>query len=504
MTVRPLLRLAVPALLGIASATAGALETDQYWAWGLPLGDSTGAINAKLNLELERALASLPAQSPPAGCDEVAAVYRARMRFILMHDLQIWAWSSRLIDRAPDGDGEREVHRRSNLYSRHPLVDPGTWMPVTPTIEVAGVRFGTDKLAHFVSSGWILYRSYRKALTGGVGPEDAERAAVRRAILDERLILGGLTSGVQAIADLEAGAAGMRFYRDLCHGDMPVLVFDGERWGATRPVDLGDYVTPRWDESYQPSVFRPRRWRLVRPVLEGSCDRLGDPEVVARRRAYRQRDRTSPVAEVVAELVAAGALADPESFGIEAVCGVVDPSREATDEVPPKPGAADAAAPAIDLARAIADEEADRRRFALGLVGVHLTYPQVVSASVAVMATSQPRRWRCRTPCDFRGPFAGLEPGVGGVKVSVGWARVVGTTDASGRWLTAGYFGLAPKLTLLRTWGDDGWLPGNRTYAGVELGVPIAQANVGIGVLARVDGGDGRGWTITGSAGWGF
>ncbi len=40
-------------------------------------------------------------------------------------------------------------------------------MPYTPTIEVAGVRFGTDKLAHLVSSGWTYYGEYRKGLKKG-------------------------------------------------------------------------------------------------------------------------------------------------------------------------------------------------------------------------------------------------------------------------------------------------------------------------------------------------
>jgi hypothetical protein len=43
----------------LASAMGEALETDQYYAWGRPLADSTGAVNARFNLELERALARI-------------------------------------------------------------------------------------------------------------------------------------------------------------------------------------------------------------------------------------------------------------------------------------------------------------------------------------------------------------------------------------------------------------------------------------------------------------
>jgi hypothetical protein len=133
-----------------------------------------------------------------------------------------------------------------------------------------------------------------------------------------------------------------------------------------------------------------------------------------------------------------------------------------------------------------------------------VTYPQVASASIAVMATSQPRSYDCTTPCDFRGPFVEIEPGLGGGKLSFGWARVTGNANRTGTFLTAGFIGAAYKVSLLRSWGDIGWVDGDRTYAGVELGVPVAQANVGLGLMYRVDRGDGGRWLITGGAGWGF
>ena len=149
-------------------------------------------------------------------------------------------------------------------------------------------------------------------------------------------------------------------------------------------------------------------------------------------------------------------------------------------------------------------EDEDRSRFALGLAGLHITYPLVASASLAVMVTSQPSTYDCATPCDFRGPFIELEPGLGGGKLSVGWSRVTGKTNRSGSFLKAAFIGAAYKVTVLRTWGDLGWVDGGRTYAGLELGLPVAQANLGLGLLYRVDGGDGGRWMVIGGAGWGF
>ena len=54
-------------------------------------------------------------------------------------------------------------------------------------------------------------------------PQTAVRAAVRRGILEESLVLGGMTSGVTSIADIEASLEGLYFYSDLCDGDDPIL-----------------------------------------------------------------------------------------------------------------------------------------------------------------------------------------------------------------------------------------------------------------------------------------
>jgi hypothetical protein len=473
-------------LLVVAPGRSSALETDQYYAWGRPLADSTDAVNARFNLELERAIASFPVDRPPASCRKVAVAYRKRMRFLLLHEIQIWAWNSEWVDRIPNGADEQREYRRTNLYSNHPLIDTGTWMPFTPTLEVAGVRIGTDKLAHLVSSGWTYYKEYYRGLKKGETPEEAKRGAVNRGIVEENLILGKLASGVTAIPDLEANYAGMQFYLDLCDIEDPILKLGEAGWFISRPVDLRNYVTPRWDESFQPPIYTKGRWRKVKPVLETYCDRLSDPQVVAMRRRYREMDE------------------DPAQFSIEAVCAEPDPSRERAPEIADHIEIVSSEADLSPTMKDVAAEDEDRRRFALGLGGFHLTYPQVVSASIAVMATSQPRSYDCTTPCDFRGLFAELEPGLGGGKLSLGWARVTGNTNRSGSFLKAGFIGAAYKITVLRTWGDHGWVEGGRTYAGFELGVPVAQANVGLGLLYRVDGGDRGRWLVTGGAGWGF
>jgi len=57
-------------------------------------------------------------------------------------------------------------------------------------------------------------------------------------------------------------------------------------------------------------------------VMERYCARLRDPEIQRERAAYAARDRETPTESIVRQLVAAGKLADPEQFAIEAICGV--------------------------------------------------------------------------------------------------------------------------------------------------------------------------------------
>jgi hypothetical protein len=149
-------------------------------------------------------------------------------------------------------------------------------------------------------------------------------------------------------------------------------------------------------------------------------------------------------------------------------------------------------------------EERDRRRMALGLIGIQLTTPQVVAISLGVMATSQPRTYDCRMVCDFWGPFAQIEPGLAGGKLSAGWGRAMGSTGRRDHFLSRVYLALAVKATVLRTWGDYGPQEPGRTFAGAELEFSVARVNFGLGLLYRVDDTNDSPWLITAGIGWGF
>ena len=311
--------------LGGAGAAPG-LETDQFFAWGRPLKDMTGVLNARVNLELERLVAELNRDGRDRPCQKVRFRFFKRHRMLFFDGFETWSVNSPLVSRSPSGADEMREFKQHYLYGgTSSLFDTGRWMPPSPTVEVNGVRLGTDKLTHLLGTAWYYHRWYRKARSRGVPLAEAEDRAVRRGLGHEITILGRAVSGVLSLADLEANYEGMWFYEHLCAGDDPNIVYDEGVWRLRRPFDLRDYVTPEWDESYQPNIYIRRKWPKVRQRMLRYCRMLEHPQVRAMREAYAERDRVTETEKLIEEMVVAGKLPDPSQFTIESVC------REAAD-----------------------------------------------------------------------------------------------------------------------------------------------------------------------------
>ena len=311
--------------LGGAGAAPG-LETDQFFAWGRPLKDMTGVLNARVNLELERLVAELNRDGRDRPCQKVRFRFFKRHRMLFFDGFETWSVNSPLVSRSPSGADEMREFKQHYLYGGTSSVfDTGRWMPPSPTVEVNGVRLGTDKLTHLLGTAWYYHRWYRKARSRGVPLAEAEDRAVRRGLGHEITILGRAVSGVLSLADLEANYEGMWFYEHLCAGDDPNIVYDEGVWRLRRPFDLRDYVTPEWDESYQPNIYIRRKWPKVRQRMLRYCRMLEHPQVRAMREAYAERDRVTETEKLIEEMVVAGKLPDPSQFTIESVC------REAAD-----------------------------------------------------------------------------------------------------------------------------------------------------------------------------
>jgi len=299
-----------------------AIETDQYYTWGRPMDDSLEVMNAKVNLEIDRALDRTHQQGRGTGmtCGAVRKRIVNHFRLLLIHRLELWAINSALVERIPATADEESRYRNEYLYhDRHPL-DPAVWMPPSPTIQVDGVRFGTDKLTHFFSQGWMYYKSYQKGRRSGLPHEEAELKAIDMGAFTERTILGAAASGVFSRADLEANFQGLRFMTALCDPVQPLLIRTVVGWQLRERFDFREYVTPEWDESWQASIIGKSRWKRIRPVLEGYCPMLDTPEVRAQRQRYAGRDRVTVTERRIQELVDEGKLEDPLDYSIEQVC----------------------------------------------------------------------------------------------------------------------------------------------------------------------------------------
>jgi len=327
--------------VALAGNTAIALETDQFYAWGRELPDSTAAMNARINADLEDVLAEQRARHEPIGCAQVRQRIAARFRFLIFGPVEVWASQSSLVARIPETQAEELDYRKTSVYRRMSPFDPAGWLPITVSISLGGVRFGTDKLTHFFNEGHYYFHWYEGARRPGPGVDPAAvDRAIRRGILSERTLLGKAASGVFSSADLEANYQGMLFFLGLCDGEAPLLEPSPDGWRLARPFDWTDYVTPEWDESYQPSIYSRRRWREVAPEMRRYCALLDDPSVTRQRANYVARDRTTVTEERMAGLVRSGKLPDPVEFGIERACGrygfpelgerVTEPMREAS------------------------------------------------------------------------------------------------------------------------------------------------------------------------------
>lgn len=129
--------------------------------------------------------------------------------------------------------------------------------------------------------------------------------------------------------------------------------------------------------------------------------------------------------------------------------------------------------------------------------GGRLSTPQILSASWGVLIgpldapalpPGAPPRESMYIP---RGLLLQLEPGIGGGKLGIGFAKGV---------LNVG--GAGVKAFYMRTWGPSVWAEKNRSYVGVEADATLFL-KLSVGVMRSVGGGP-RDTAFTGGIGFGF
>ena len=263
-------------------------ETDQYLAWDKEIADSADAINAYLNEHLERYVELANVEYKKVDTEEKFARGYFFYLFNGLHSsrFKVWIKAAEEVDTFPKRGMHNLVHQRHSIYRgpAFPFI-----LPMSRTININGVHLGIDKVMHFFGFGRRYYKNYVRYRKRGLDEEAAMEKMILRGWMIERYMVGGLTDGIVAYADLEANFQGFRLARGLCGGDAPHVALRGGTWVLLHEIDLREYITPEFDESYYRSKYQGLRRRLVEKAISESYDLENPPPAaVARFQRYAQ------------------------------------------------------------------------------------------------------------------------------------------------------------------------------------------------------------------------
>ena len=301
-----------------AGTSAQALETDQFYAWGKPIGDSTEYLNAWVRLEIQSALDSNSGLAAK-DCESAVRQLQKSLQKSIYQPIELWIISSDLVDKIPKGLEANREYRASYLLSKTYRFDTARGLQPSPTLQVNEIRFGSDKLAHLFSEGWWYYKYWRKYREDQT-EDELQRNLFNFGVKLEKSIQGTKLTGVFSPGDLEANVQGLEFYKNLCHGEEPLLSRQDGRWIFSDQFDIGGYVHPKWDESWNPNYYTRKRWEGVQKTMAGYCPLLESDWVIRQRNRYTELDTMTVTAKLIRELVDAGELPDPMRYDITSVC----------------------------------------------------------------------------------------------------------------------------------------------------------------------------------------
>lgn len=245
--------------LALFLAVVGALpvrpyETDQYSVLEPPASDAVDLLNDRVNAALEQIAADWRG---PANHGRFARRVYARLGGRHWVDrLERWAIRSSEVAKA-------EQRRRQSVYRGLPFwaTRAAFFFGIAPTIRVAGVDLGTDKIGHFLSQGWKYHRRHLRGAS--------EERVVRLGVRNEASIFGALTTGSFSNADLVANYEGYLFYRSLFEdgvvaGKPAIVAWQPQGARIQRRFDFRDHVNDFWSEALNPNRYD----RLLRrPML---------------------------------------------------------------------------------------------------------------------------------------------------------------------------------------------------------------------------------------------
>lgn len=171
----------------------------------------------------------------------------------------------------------REIWPWKTVYWLAFSQSPLSLIGLTPTINMYGHHFGTDKLGHFFMQGHTYYKIYQYFLNRGKSPQKAHAAIITYGQIIEQSYLGTLVNGVYSNGDLSANYAGWKFYMNIAHpvkiGDQtlpPILVLNGNQWEFAKHIKkdelLKPYLSDNLNEALNPSRYSFTRGQIRRQI----------------------------------------------------------------------------------------------------------------------------------------------------------------------------------------------------------------------------------------------
>lgn len=281
--------IAVLLLAVFLTTSARAVETDQYMTWGKELNDSAEPLNAWFNTQVERYIGMKNRLPEDCSCEELT---QDLMHYFFsgrrLSPIKVFIRDSEEIELYPDESTSNFEYLMTSIYQdpAFPFI-----VPMARTLRVGDVYFGLDKFGHMFGFGNRYYKRFLKHRDRGMTEEQAIRKIVRWGILLENTIVGKLGDGVFSHGDMEANYQGMMLARGMCEGPDSYIQRVNGRWVLARQIDLRDYITPQFDESYNPSHYGgPRKRNVLRILDDQYCAMLAQPHVQERFARYDEHE----------------------------------------------------------------------------------------------------------------------------------------------------------------------------------------------------------------------
>lgn len=167
-----------------------------------------------------------------------------------------------------------ESHHFTHLPARYKTsysdsiftASPLNYLTISSTVNLYGIEFGTDKIAHLFQQGYTYYKTYKRGLAEGKTETESIGKAVKWGRKTELTIYGYWVSRTFSNADLAANYAGLKFYQGLTKeikiGEKthpPALILKNGIWEFNKArlseAILKPFISKHLNEAYNPSVF---------------------------------------------------------------------------------------------------------------------------------------------------------------------------------------------------------------------------------------------------------